>query len=80
MVKCKGEFMTVWQKVAAGTSLDKNGVSAWLTKYKIKACELEDNVKYTGNKLQCSTDCSKCLTMYLSIELDDNGFEQLSLF
>lgn len=72
--------MTVWEKVAAGTSLSKDGVSEWLTKYKIKACELEYNVKYTGNKLQCDSDCSRCLTRYLSIEIDDNCFEQLSLF
>ena len=33
--------MTVWEKVAAGTSLDKDGVSEWLNKYQINACELE---------------------------------------
>lgn len=72
--------MTVWQKVATGSSLDEEGVHSWLTKYDIRACELEDKVRYTGKKLECSMDCDRCLSRYLSIELDRQVFEQLSLF
>lgn len=80
MVKRKGDIMTVWQKVAAGTSLSKDGVSAWLTKYKIKACELEEEVHYTGKSICCSRQCESCLVQYLATELDNQEFEQLSLF
>ncbi len=72
--------MTVWEKVAAGTSLNENGVLAWLQKFNITACELEEQVHYTGKSIYCSMHCDRCLTQYLATELDNQKFEQLSLF
>ena len=70
--------MTVWEKVAAGTLLNKIGVLVWLNKNDIKACELEREVNYLGNNIKCTKDCNTCLKKYLGMEI--KKYEQMRLF
>lgn len=81
--------MLVWQKVAYGTKLDKQGVIKWINKHNIKACEVENQVRYTNKPIECRRDCEACLNSYLDIDtgnkkfnevIDDQGFTQLRMW
>lgn len=63
--------MLVWEKIADHTSLKSlDDVANWLTRYDIKACDLENAVGYVGKGVCCNNDCNGCLYRYLSIDLD----------
>ena len=70
--------MLVWQKIADHTSVtNKEQIEKWLKKYDINACTLENDIKYTGNKVECINDCDRCTSMYLDIELYVQAFNEI---
>lgn len=69
--------MLVWQKIAKGTLLDKQGVANWLSKYNIKACDVENQVRYTNKPIECKNDCEACLNSYLDVETGKQGFNEV---
>lgn len=71
--------MLVWQKIASHTTLKTiDDVANWLTKYEIKACDLENVVGYVGKGVCCNKDCNECLYRYLSIDLEIKVFEEVT--
>ena len=67
--------MLVWQKIASHTRMKSiDDVANWLTKYNIKACDLENVVGYVGKGICCNKDCNECLYRYLNIDLEINQF------
>lgn len=69
--------MLVWQCIAKGTKMNSMQVVNWLNKYDIRACELEEKVTYTGEKIKCKNDCDKCLKDYLNKETGKEGFNEV---
>lgn len=63
--------MFVWEKIAykcgkvGGKTIDLDYIYNWLNKFDIKACDLQREVKYLKNDLQCTQNCSQCLLLYL---------------
>lgn len=70
--------MLVWEKIADHTSMKSiDNVADWLTKYEIKACDLENIVGYVGKSICCNGDCNECLSRYLSTDLSIKGFTEV---
>ena len=71
--------MLVWEKIADHTSMKSiDDVANWLTRYEIKACDIENVVGYVGKGICCNKDCSKCLYRYLGIDLEIKGFIEIT--
>ena len=70
--------MLVWEKIAykcgkvGGKTIDLEYIQNWLGKFDIKACDLQREVKYLENELQCTQNCSTCLLSYLGTEVNQS--------
>lgn len=68
--------MFVWEKIAykcgtvGGKKIDLDYIYNWLNKFDIKACDLQREVKYLENDLQCTQNCSQCLLFYLGTDIN----------
>ncbi|MGM9543780.1 MAG: hypothetical protein ACI3T9_02225 [Romboutsia timonensis] len=68
--------MLVWERIAAGSKpicgkkIDLDYIYNWLNKFDIKACDLQREVKYLENDLQCTQNCSQCLLLYLGTDVN----------
>lgn len=69
--------MEVWEKIASHTSLDFKETYEWLNKYKIRACELENKIGYTGSQIRCIKSCEDCLKEYLGTNIDNCEFRSV---